>query len=37
TRALAPLHPADDAVIIDSDNLNINQVVEKILALYTAN
>ena len=33
TRALSPLRPADDAIIIDSDNLDINQVVEKILAL----
>lgn len=35
TRALSPLRPADDAVIIDSDNLDINQVIEKILALNT--
>lgn len=33
TRALSPLRPADDAVIIDSDNLDIDQVIEKILAL----
>jgi CMP/dCMP kinase len=30
TRAASPLKPADDAVLIDSTNLNIEQVVEKI-------
>ncbi len=34
TRDLAPLRPADDAVIIDSDNLNIQQVFKKIIELY---
>lgn len=33
TRALAPLRPAEDAVIIDSDDLNEEQVFEKIMAL----
>ncbi len=31
TRAVAPLKPADDAVIIDTDELNPQQVVAKIL------
>lgn len=30
-RAVAPLKPADDAIIIDTDQLNIEQVVERIL------
>ena len=33
TRDVAPLRPADDAIILDSDNLNANQVFEKITAL----
>ncbi len=33
TRAVAPLKPAHDAVIINSDGLSIEQVVAKILAL----
>jgi len=32
TRALAPLTPADDAIRIDSTDLNIEQVVEQMLA-----
>lgn len=30
-RALAPLHPAEDAIIVDSTELNLDEVVEKIL------
>jgi cytidylate kinase len=33
TRDVAPLKAADDAVIIDSDQLNVDQVFEKVLAL----
>jgi cytidylate kinase len=33
TRAVAPLHPAEEAVIIDSDNLNADQVLEKVKSL----
>ena len=33
TRTLAPLRPADDAVILDSTNLSIHDVFEKALAL----
>jgi len=33
TRALAPLRPADDAVILDSTKLSIDEVFEKVLAL----
>ena len=33
TRAVAPLRPADDAVILDSDHLNADQVFEKAKAL----
>lgn len=32
TREVAPLRKADDAVYIDTTNLNINQVVEKVLS-----
>ncbi len=34
SRDVAPLRPADDAVIIQSDQLNASQVFEKALALY---
>jgi len=33
TRAVAPLRPADDAVILDSDKLNADEVFEKVKAL----
>jgi cytidylate kinase len=33
TRAVAPLRAAEDAVIIDSDHLNADEVFEKVLAL----
>lgn len=33
TRAVAPLRPADDAVIIDSDQMDAAQVFERVLAL----
>jgi len=33
TRAVAPLRPAEDAVIIDSDQLDADQVFEKIMSL----
>jgi cytidylate kinase len=32
-RALAPLRPADDAVVIDTTPLDVNQVLERVLAL----
>jgi len=35
TRALAPLRPADDAVIIDSTGLGKEQVLERIMACLT--
>jgi cytidylate kinase len=34
TRALAPLRPAEDAVIIDSTELSIEQVVDKIFNIF---
>lgn len=34
TRAVAPLRPAKDAVIINSDELNIEQVLEKVVGLF---
>ncbi len=34
TRQIAPLKPASDAVIIDTDKLSIIQVVEKIKAEF---
>jgi CMP/dCMP kinase len=30
TRAVAPLRPADDAIILDSDNLDADQVLERV-------
>jgi CMP/dCMP kinase len=36
TRTVAPLRPADDAVIVDSTGLSIEQVVERIAALAAA-
>jgi cytidylate kinase len=33
TRAVAPLRPADDAVIIDSDKMNVDQVFSQVLEL----
>lgn len=33
TRAVAPLRPADDAVIIDTDNLSAAEVIAKVLEL----
>jgi cytidylate kinase len=33
TRVVAPLCAAEDAVIIDSDNLNADQVLEKVKSL----
>jgi cytidylate kinase len=33
TRAVAPLQAASDAVVIDSTDLTIEQVVERVLAL----
>jgi len=35
-RATAPLKPADDAVQLDTTNLSIQEVVDRILALYSA-
>jgi cytidylate kinase len=36
-RAIAPLRPADDAVILDSTNLDFDQVVGKILSIIKNN
>lgn len=33
TRAVAPLRPADDAVIIDSDKMNVEQVFAQVMGL----
>ena len=35
-RAVAPLRPADDAVVIDTDDLSVDQVVDTILKLIDA-
>ena len=32
TRSLAPLKPADDAIVIDSTNLSVQEVVDRMLA-----
>jgi len=37
TRAVAPLCPAKDAVIVDSDGLDIEQVFERVMALINSN
>ena len=31
TRKICPLHPADDAIIIDTTNLSVDDVVENII------
>lgn len=36
SREIAPLRPADDAIIIDSDGLNADQVYSQVLALVRA-
>ena len=36
TRAVAPLRPADDAIIIDSDKMNADQVFDHVLELCRA-
>lgn len=33
TRQVAPLKPADDAVIIDTDNMSIKEVFSKVISL----
>lgn len=33
TRDVAPLKPAEDAILLDSDKLNAEEVFEKVLAL----
>jgi cytidylate kinase len=33
TRAVAPLRPADDAIIIDSDKMNVDEVFTQVIAL----
>ena len=33
TRVDSPLRPADDAVIIDTDNLSVDQVVDRVLEI----
>jgi len=35
-RAVAPLRPAPDAVIIDSTSLSIDQVLQQVLSLMQA-
>lgn len=35
-RAVAPLRPADDALVLDSTNMSIEQVLEKVLAYVDA-
>jgi len=35
TRATSPLVPADDAIVIDSTSLSINEVVQQILTLWS--
>ena len=35
-RAVAPLRPAPDAVVIDTDNLDVDQVVDVIVRLVDA-
>jgi cytidylate kinase len=35
-RAVSPLRPAEDAVIIDTDGLSLQEVVQRVLALVEA-
>jgi len=35
-RALAPLRPAEDAIILDTSTLSLDQVVDKIIELYAS-
>jgi cytidylate kinase len=35
-RAVSPLRPADDAVIIETDGLTLDQVMERVLRLVHA-
>ena len=35
TRATSPLLPADDAIVIDSTSLSIDEVVQQILTLWS--
>ncbi|UCD41797.1 MAG: (d)CMP kinase, partial [Chloroflexota bacterium] len=37
TREIAPLKPADDAILIDTDQLSIQQVFTKILEIVKEN
>jgi CMP/dCMP kinase len=34
TRAVAPLRPASDAVIINSDELNVEQVLQMVVDMF---
>jgi CMP/dCMP kinase len=35
-RPIAPLKPAPDAIVIDTDNLDLDQVVERIVSTVKA-
>jgi cytidylate kinase len=35
-RAAAPLRPADDAVLLDTTHLTIDEAIARVLALYQA-
>jgi cytidylate kinase len=36
TRAVSPLRPAEDAVVINTDGLSLKEVVERVLSLVEA-
>jgi cytidylate kinase len=37
TREIAPLKPADDAIVIDTDRLNIMEVFDRIIEIFAEN
>jgi cytidylate kinase len=37
SRAVSPLRPADDAILLDSTSMNIDQVLEAMLVMVRAN
>jgi cytidylate kinase len=36
TRSVSPLHPAPDAIVINTDGLSLEEVVERVLSLVEA-
>jgi cytidylate kinase len=36
TRTLSPLHPASDAIVIDTSALNIDEVIDKLMTMISS-